>query len=614
MRRPAHLYGGINDLRRHDNAYRTVYRDEEKFRLKMQTTYRDFYKKGYEGLAEGAQARATFADFLGQLSTRLLPASPESLAHKLNWTSFEYYFASAAKHLETDLLGYEYKFYCASALMAVHELIRHCDNTVPPRVPYVFIVTTQSPEEYLADPEPNERKDSYSYARKMYREAFAYEIGRRKNKSLIVERHTLVTDNDDTNNGRNIPYLSPRPDSLPDTEREKFLQWLKENHHWHVRDEALEAASTAYVNVVRHDDLPKKDSPSDDDMCIDLIVFGVASAAGQLLTTNWKFGIGVFGAVRPENLQGRFVKLFSEHDLMDDDRRFPLLGYTVPNFEHLVRMLHGEVPEDPRHMNLKQSTRFVDTSPWSELVDDKTKSEAKKKSQYEEHVYEPLDVGTYPTPNRLQEQRASAPVPRSAIEYLSAEESDILEVKASLGLDIGGLMKSDRPATREDLNSPIGNALIKEVLTTLVAFLNSNGGELVIGAAEEKKFSGPALEKLKQFPAIGNGYRAVGIEEEFKLYSSEPSWDGFVGRLTQHIINRIGSDYGSSISCHRVPAAEDRTLCVVQVRPLPGGDPAFLDREHYYVRVNNSTRLLKGPDLTSHVERRRISVLRNSPT
>jgi hypothetical protein len=184
---------------------------------------------------------------------------------------------------------------------------------------------------------------------------------------------------------------------------------------------------------------------------------------------------------------------------------------------------------------------------------------------------------------------------KSVGDYLSLDESDFLEIKGSLSLDIGRLLMTDEIAEKDPL--------IKEVLGTVVAFLNSRGGELVIGAVEQSKFKGSALEKLKKlFPEYGNGMRLVGVEAEFS-FNKEKNWDGYVRRLMDLISTRIGESYGPFITCKRV-LAEDGSLCVVQVGPLMGKELAYLDNEFCFVRSGPSTRPLKGQEVIAYLKRR----------
>jgi hypothetical protein len=391
MEEPRPLYPGVAAYQKKDSTYRDAYRGsgEAKLRSYIEETCKKFYDILYKGLSEASDATTPLAEFLGALAHKL-PPEPRYLASKLRWTSLEYVFASTWQHFQKDRLAYEYQFYCASALTAVDALIDYCDRWS--QVPYVFIVTTQLPNEYFSDPKDKGavREDfGYSFARQQYIKLFRDKISQRRDelRSLIVERHTLVAaDDQETKSWPGTPrYLSKEdswlatPSSDPNYLKAELAQWLNGNHHWHVGG-VLPPASIAYINKIRKDHLPTNVPQEDENMCIDLIVFGAAEAKRENLATVWKFGIGVFGAVQPEKFQGRFVKLFSGEELQSKNR-FPLLGYEVPNFESLIRALHGQNSSIDRRqfIGLEQSKLLVDTWPWSEWVDKTTRSEAKKK-------------------------------------------------------------------------------------------------------------------------------------------------------------------------------------------------------------------------------------------
>jgi hypothetical protein len=375
-----HLYAGVDTYRRRDKKYRKAYSRDQDFPSQVQEIYSGLYGHSYMGL-DGRRATATLAEFLEKLS-RMLPESAETLSHKLNWTSLEYYFASAAYHFQKNHLAYEYKFYSASALTAVNALIDYCDQSE--KVPCVLILTTQLPNEYLSDTKAP--RDEYDTALRKYKDLFGAKIRDRGSKNLIVERHTLATTNE-----KRIRYLTPKGRwkfghgnenlnnrFIPPVKDNLFVKWLRQNHHWRAPGEdQLPSASRAYINVIHRNQLPS-DDPKDEDMCIDLIVFGIAEPDNNELKTDWRFGIGVFAAVRPENLQGRFVKFFSPEDLKKNS--FPFLGYRVPSFEQLVEALHGKEIIGHDFVRPKRSELLVDMPPWSNWVDTDTKKAVQGKT------------------------------------------------------------------------------------------------------------------------------------------------------------------------------------------------------------------------------------------
>jgi hypothetical protein len=276
----------------------------------------------------------------------------------------------------------------------------------------------------------------------------------------------------------------------------------------------------------------------------------------------------------------------------------PFRGIARPQQEHLIGEISGVLREQvPKSVLYSGVAYYI-----SLLIEAQIRiDEYPKISEFNTRINNlglknfGLKTTTYLTTS-LSHKRTSVSFFKSAAEYMSLPESDILEVKGSISLDINRLLMTDQAEKNE--------VLTKEVLGTIVALLNSKGGELVIGAVEEKKFKGVVREKLQQsFSAHGDGYRVVGIESEFS-FSSDQSWDGYVRRLTDFISSRIGPSYGAYLSYGQVPVEDGRSLCVVQVNPLTGQDLACLDNEFHYVRVGPSTKPLKGHELVAYLKRR----------
>lgn len=139
-------------------------------------------------------------------------------------------------------------------------------------------------------------------------------------------------------------------------------------------------------------------------------------------------------------------------------------------------------------------------------------------------------------------------------------ESSTLEFKASLQWDI-----------RKDEK---GTYLRHEVLKTIVAFLNSEGGLLVIGVEDD-----------------GN---VLGLEEDVRLAGGDI--DSFEQLLTNLIKEYIGPEYSPFIK-PRFEQVDGRTVAAVEVDQAT--EPAFLrwqgDKE-FFVRLGNTTRELNAEE------------------
>ena len=81
--------------------------------------------------------------------------------------------------------------------------------------------------------------------------------------------------------------------------------------------------------------------------------------------------------------------------------------------------------------------------------------------------------------------------------------------------------------------------------------------------------------------------------------------DRYVSALTTAIGNAMGK-LAATMATVKIQTMGDREICVVEVQASP--DPIYMrmsaKERVFYVRVNNSTRQLEGPDLVGYVVKR----------
>lgn len=152
-------------------------------------------------------------------------------------------------------------------------------------------------------------------------------------------------------------------------------------------------------------------------------------------------------------------------------------------------------------------------------------------------------------------------------------------------------IKNHRPQTKE-LHA-FGKVTSKIIIAkTLAAFLNSDGGNLIIGYKEGKN---------------GENDESVGIEAELHKIK-DASTDGYRRMLIElvkeyfpsAIFNQFNSNF--QIKFERV---NDRTLCNINVHM--SGKRVFLKlkgKDYFYVRVDASTRELQGEQIIDYCETR----------
>ncbi len=146
-------------------------------------------------------------------------------------------------------------------------------------------------------------------------------------------------------------------------------------------------------------------------------------------------------------------------------------------------------------------------------------------------------------------------------------ESKTLEFKQSFSLDV---KKQKKETYLED-----------GCLKTVVGFLNTDGGKLIIGVKDDGEFS--------------------GLETEIsKLHKN--SKDKFLQYLQNKIKNRIGAEYFPYINYRTIPV--DKNCTVLLVNCKASETECYLDREFFYIRTNPATHRLKGPELVKYVRKR----------
>jgi ATP-dependent Lon protease len=115
------------------------------------------------------------------------------------------------------------------------------------------------------------------------------------------------------------------------------------------------------------------------------------------------------------------------------------------------------------------------------------------------------------------------------------------------------------------------------VIKTIAGFMNSAGGTLLVGVADDGQ--------------------VVGVEKDIKTLGSKQSRDGFALWLTGLIDSMIGPTATSNVSVSFDDIA-NRVVCRVDVQR--GHKPVFVrggkGEADMYVRINNGTRLLNTAD------------------
>lgn len=194
----------------------------------------------------------------------------------------------------------------------------------------------------------------------------------------------------------------------------------------------------------------------------------------------------------------------------------------------------------------------------------------------------------------LTEQDSISPIES----LLVHPEGSSLEVKGSAFIDL-----RRRIHTGESKHDALITA---SIIRTIVAFLNTDGGTLIIGALEEADFYN-ALDKLEEIfgktPIIDN-YRIVGIDHEY----ARKGFDGYELALRDSILHHVDpSSVAQDIIKIRRARYEGRDLCIITV--LESLTPMYAIENpganyRFYVRQGNRTLELKGSDRDAYQRER----------
>lgn len=152
-------------------------------------------------------------------------------------------------------------------------------------------------------------------------------------------------------------------------------------------------------------------------------------------------------------------------------------------------------------------------------------------------------------------------------EMLKTGEHERLEFKTSLRWD----------EKRQQVNKELEKAVMK----TVTAFLNSDGGHLLIGVNDQGQ--------------------PLGLEKDFASLPKAGT-DGFENHFNNIFNQMIGPEFRRLVKLTFRQYFYDKTVCLVSVGPSP--KPAYLkngNNEDFYIRTGNVTSPLKMSEVTAYL-------------
>lgn len=188
-----------------------------------------------------------------------------------------------------------------------------------------------------------------------------------------------------------------------------------------------------------------------------------------------------------------------------------------------------------------------------------------------EDVEEFLNTVTKFPLNTVLEKRGDEISPR-IVEQSDAEriqalieqgESNTVEFKESFSLDV-------RKQTKESY-------IEQSSLKTIVGFLNSKGGSLLIGVSDKREI--------------------LGVNREIEKFHT--TTDKFLLHFKNLLRSKIGESYFPFID-HRLVKLEGVHVLLVECTDSPS--ECFLDRKEFYVRTNPATEKLEGREMMDYIK------------
>jgi hypothetical protein len=168
---------------------------------------------------------------------------------------------------------------------------------------------------------------------------------------------------------------------------------------------------------------------------------------------------------------------------------------------------------------------------------------------------------------RPQQMDVNRQLQKSIQQMIAEGEGQYIEYKSSFSWDYR------RQSVNRDLN--------KAVMKNIVAYMNTTGGVILIGVADDGEI--------------------LGLEIEFQTLN-KPNVDGFENTFNMAFNNMVGVEYSNYV---RVDFANLAGKTVCRVVALPAPEPVFLkhkNTEEFYIRTGNSSQPLSMSQAVKYIQ------------
>jgi CBS domain-containing protein len=167
-------------------------------------------------------------------------------------------------------------------------------------------------------------------------------------------------------------------------------------------------------------------------------------------------------------------------------------------------------------------------------------------------------------------------------EYMAEKnrEQEALAVEQLINMDEGQRLEFKASLRYNNVRGCVDQELEYNCLKTICAFLNADGGDLLIGVSDDNW--------------------VVGLETDYVTLPKK-NRDGFENHLVNQVSNKIGDVFLDKIK-FTFHVLYGKEMCRVHV--LPSREPAFLhekNKQYFYVRTGNNSRPFKIADATKYL-------------
>lgn len=174
------------------------------------------------------------------------------------------------------------------------------------------------------------------------------------------------------------------------------------------------------------------------------------------------------------------------------------------------------------------------------------------------------------------------------------------------------LRSGGEPQVRQSTGAglPTVSDLLRQMETNRVEFKKSARASLE-NSASEKVINDGVIKTVAAFLNAAGGTLGIGITDDGDILGLQPDLDfkhqdldGYQNWLTTLLINNIGAGVVGSNVSFRIEPVGSEVVCLVDVVPAP--KPVYAKTSKgdacFYVRINNTTRLLEGPDIPNYID------------